>query len=272
MTEAISRWSSPPHPHLLYKRERGRQGERIPSQPTKRRKQSVADQVSANTDRSVPVPIITKIERQKKNVRRASIYVDGEFAIGVHEETLRRFGFRKGDVLDRKTLDELQQAEELLKAKEKAMRLLSHRARSEKEIRDRLKKASHPSSIIDEVAAALKRAGLLDDVAFARMFAHDTMARKPLGRHLLRQLLRTKGVAKEIIENLIEEMYTPETEEDFALTLARKRLARTHLSSRRLSLQESLKLKKRLAGYLVRRGFDWDTVASVMSKLLPNHS
>lgn len=216
--------------------------------------------------------VVTKIERQKKNPRRASIYLDGEYAVGIHEESLARFGLRKGDVLDRKTLDDLKQAEELLRAKEKAMRLLSHHARSEKEIRDRLRRASFRASLVDEVVSALKRSALLDDVAFARMYAHDTMARKPLGKHLLRQQLRAKGVAKETIEPLIEELYTPESEESFALSLAKKRLVRLLPPPRARNHQNLLKEKKRLTDYLVRRGFDWETVSSVVSKLIPNHS
>ncbi|MFQ5798137.1 MAG: RecX family transcriptional regulator [Bacteroidota bacterium] len=216
--------------------------------------------------------LITKIERQKKNARRASIYLDGKFAVGVHEETLTRFGLRKGDTLDGKTLEDLRQAEELFKAKEKAMRLLSYRARSEKEIRDRLKKASYRAPIVDEVVDALTRSGLLDDATFARMYAHDTMARKPFGKQLLRQQLRGRGVAKEIIEKLIAELYTPQTEESFALSLAKKHLVRSLRSPPAKKLQDLVKQKKRLADYLVRRGFDWETVSSVVSKLLPNHS
>ncbi len=216
--------------------------------------------------------VVTKIERQKNNPRRASIYLDGEFAVSVHEESLARFGLRKGDVLDRKILDDLMQAEELLRAKEKAMRLLSHHARSEKEIRDRLRKASFRAIVVNEVISALKRSALLDDVSFARMYAHDTMARKPLGKHLLRQQLRAKGVAKEIIDPLIEKVYTPESEENFAFSLAKKRLVRLLSPPRPRNLQDLLKQKKRLTDYLVRRGFDWETVSSVVSKLIPNHS
>ncbi len=229
-------------------------------------------EVKTQTQPPLSLMVVTKIERQKKNTRRASIYLDGKFAFGVHVDTITQFGLRKGDVLDQKKLEELQKAEELLRAKDKAMRLLSHRARSEKEIRDRLRQASYSSSIIQEVVSALKRSGLLDDVAFARLYAHDTIARKPLGKRLLRRQLRTKGIADETIDRLITELYTPDAEESLALALAKKRLGLSLRLPSTKKQQEWFRQKKRLVDYLVRRGFDWDTATSIATKVLPKQS
>lgn len=218
----------------------------------------------------MPDHTITKIERQKKNKNRTSIFVDGEFAVGIHEETLVRLGLRKGDALDSKSMENLKREEEILTAKEKAARLLSYRARSEKEIRDRLKKKPFKEPVIEETIAALKRSGLVDDAAFARMFAHDAMVRKPLGKHLLRRELRQKGIANEIIDSVIGEVYDEESEEEFAVELTRKYMnKKTGSKKKSTGVQGQLKEKKRLADYLARRGFDWETVSSVLSKVLP---
>ena len=218
----------------------------------------------------MPPHTITAIERQKKNPKRVSIYVDDEFAIGVHIETLAHYGLRKGDSLEEKKLKELERAEELQSAKEKSMRLLGYRARSEKEIRDRLGKKSFNVAVIDETIVALKRSRLLDDAAFARTFAHDAIARKPLGKHLLRRELRQKGIANEIIESVIGEVYDEESEEEFALELTRKYMnKKTGSKKKSTGVQGRMKEKKRLADYLARRGFDWETVSSVLSKVLP---
>jgi regulatory protein len=82
---------------------------------------------------------ITKIERQR-NKPRYTIYLDSGPPLDIHGETLLRFGLRRNDELDDQKLRQLQLEDLFQTAKQKSLRFLSHRPRSEKEIRDRLKK------------------------------------------------------------------------------------------------------------------------------------
>lgn len=210
--------------------------------------------------------VITKIERQKKNPSRISLYIDNEFAIGIHKEVLLKFGFRVGDHLAEKTLREVQESEELYHARESALRLLAYRARSKKEIRDRLKKKKFSEETIKKVLSSLGRSGLINDLEFGRAFAHDKLMRKPMGKGMLKMELRKKGLGKEDVERILSEVYSDEAEGNYALELAIKRLNRFHATYERL---DPMKKKKRLADYLARRGFDWETVARTVERVLP---
>ena len=209
--------------------------------------------------------VITKVERQKKHPSRVSIHIDNEFAIGVHKEVLLQSGLRVGDQVTEKTSNDLKKQEEILKAREGAIRVLSHRARSEKELQDRLRKKGFALETVRKVIDSLARTGLIDDLEFARAFAHDKLLRKPMGKSMLKQHLRQKGISKGIIEQVLSEMYEKDSEDEYALKLARHRLDRFRSSFMKLEL---MKQKKRLADYLARRGFDWETVSKVVERTL----
>jgi regulatory protein len=209
--------------------------------------------------------VITKIDRQKKNPARFSLYLDDEYAIGIHKEVLLKFGLRVRDRISEKTLEELKHAEETRAARESALRLLSYRARSTKELRERLKKKRYSPEAINEVLISLERSGLINDFEFAKAFVHDRLLRKPMGKGLLVQELRKKGIKKETIEDVLAEAYRNDAEDTYACELAAKRMKRAAASFGRL---DPLKRRKRLADYLARRGFDWETVSRALERVL----
>jgi regulatory protein len=208
---------------------------------------------------------ITKIERQKKNPSRFSLSIDDEYAIGIHKEVLLKSGLRSGDSITEKTLDDLKRNEELFHARESALRLLSYRARSKQEIRDRLKKKGISAEIAGAVLHSLESSGLVNDLEFAKAFAHNKLLKKPMGKKMLRLELRRKGINKEMTEQVLSEAYGSDSEEEFALELAKKRAKR---GQGRIGQVERLKQRKRLSDYLAWRGFGWDTVSRTVAKVL----
>ncbi len=204
---------------------------------------------------------ITKIEGQKNNPSRKNIYVDGEFAVGISAETLLRFGLRTGDEIDESRLKALQAAEELQSAKQAALRLLARRPRSEREIRDKLREKEFGDEEIRQAIASLRSAGILDDEAFARTFIRDQLTIRPKGPVALKQKLLLLGIKKEIIDAALEEAFRESSQEEIALEAARKFLRRTAHGDLRSTRQK-------LSAFLSRRGFSWEVIAGVMSKVL----
>ncbi len=78
--------------------------------------------------------------------------------------------------------------------------LLKFRLRSEKEIRLRLKKKKFDSKIIDETAAFLKDKDFINDNNFAHLWLESRLKR-PLGLRRIKEELRQKGIAREIIDS-----------------------------------------------------------------------
>lgn len=203
--------------------------------------------------------VITKIETQKKNPKRKSIYLDDQFAFGLNQETVYRYGLHEGDQLTQKKIDEILKSEQKRKAKEIALNYLSYRARSEKEIKDKLKKKEFPETITDEVLSDLKRLNLVDDFEFACLWIKDRLEHKPKGERVLKLELFKKGIKKEIMEKALREFYPPKTEEvEIAKGLVKKREKRYKNLDKRVA-------QKRIFDFLLRRGFSYDVAREALS-------
>ena len=209
--------------------------------------------------------VITKIERQQRHPHRVNVYVDGEFAFGIHEEVLIKLGLRKGDGLQPQAIKEIESAEEFNLAKEKALRLVSYRLRSEKELRSRLEEKEFHPTIIDRTIEHLRTIGILDDNKFAFAFVNNLLMRKPAGKTLLQRELRSRGIPSETIQHVLQEKLGDQEEQDLALEAVRKLLKRYQSSS---GQTDEKKQRQRIANFLARRGFGWSTINFVLKTLV----
>ena len=82
--------------------------------------------------------VITKIESQKKNQDRVNIYVNNEFFMAIYTELVYSFNLKKGIEIDENNLKNLLKDEMYIKAKNKALNILSKADQSEKKIKEKL--------------------------------------------------------------------------------------------------------------------------------------
>lgn len=202
---------------------------------------------------------ITKIEVQKKKKNRRSLYLNDEFAFGLDAEVVAQFGLQEGDELTQEKINSLLLKEEKKRIKEKAYRYLAGRAHSEKELRTKLVQKGYDQGIVEDVISDLKAQNLVDDEAFALTYVRSRMVNKPAGQILLRRELWQKGIGEEIIEKALQEAYRDKDQLEVARELVKKRRTRYK------DLDHS-KRKKRLADFLVRRGFEWEVVKEVIEE------
>lgn len=152
------------------------------------------------------------------------------------------------------------EAEDPEKCHDRALRLLAYRARSAKEIRERLTRIGFTEVLVEDEVRRLARVGLLDDGAFAAGYAHHAVEVRRVGRRAITVELDRRGIAPAMVEQVTAKL-TPEAEEERALALARKRAAR-------LRDVDVRKAYGRLSGFLFRRGFDGDVVRQVCRQVL----
>jgi regulatory protein len=148
--------------------------------------------------------------------------------------------------------------DELDEAREVALKYLDYAARTSVEVRRRLARSGFDEETMEAVVAELERAGLLDDARFSRDWVADRAGRKRLGRERLVAELRRKGVGREIAEAAVAGM-DREAETTAARELARKRLGSDDPADSAV--------RRRLAAFLQRRGYDWETIEQVFSRL-----
>lgn len=147
---------------------------------------------------------------------------------------------------------------------DKALELLSFRARSESELERRLLRGGHSPSTTASALRRCRELGYLDDRAFALAHVRDRLRLRPKGRRALRSELFRKGVDGELAEAAIDEAFAEAgvDEADLARRLAGKRVEA-------LGNLEVDVARRRLGGYLVRRGFPPPLVRSVVAEALP---
>ena len=198
---------------------------------------------------------ITAIEKQRRR-RRANVYLDGRFTLSLSLGLLTEAGLHEGDALTPQQVDSLRQADVRHQAHEAALRLLAYRPRSEAEIRQRLARRGLPPQVVQETIARLRDQGLLSDAAFARFWVETRDQSSSRGRRLLWQELSAKGIEREIARQAI----APVAEEDAALRAAQKK-------ARHLQGQDYPVFRRRLGDFLLRRGFPYPTVRTIVERL-----
>ncbi|MHB9037725.1 MAG: regulatory protein RecX [Armatimonadota bacterium] len=202
---------------------------------------------------------ITAIETQKKRGYRRSIFVDGKFLVGTHEDVVVALGLGVGQSFDEDRLVETLRAEDSRKARESAFRLLGYRDRSKSEIRKRLIGSDYPEDIVEEVIEQLSRGGLLDDEKFSRDWVNSRTAAKPMGRTRLAWELRSKGVDASTVDEALENL-DEDAELELARSIVEKKLEKADRSDPNL--------KNKLGSFLRRRGFGWEVVNRVINDSL----
>ena len=197
---------------------------------------------------------ITALVAQKKDPNRVNVYLDGKFAFGL--AAIEAIKLKRGQVLSEADIARLQSADDVEKARGKALRFLSNRPRSEWEVRQNLQKAGYEAGTIDQVLERLRGVGLLDDAAFVRYWIDNRMQFKPRGALALRQELRRKGVDREVIDTVLGEV-----DHDDGSAATRSALA---IAGRYRNLPRQAFAQK-LSTYLLRRGFDYETVRDAVN-------
>lgn len=144
--------------------------------------------------------------------------------------------------------------------REAAFRLLAVRARSARELRQRLRLKSFPPDLIDETLADFQSKGYQSDDEFARLFASEKWTNSGWGPSRVRRELGAKGIAPDLIDRVVGETYGEVDLVAGILPLARKRWR----SAASLPLD---KRRNRLTGFLQRRGYDWEIIGRVLEQL-----
>ena len=141
------------------------------------------------------------------------------------------------------------------RAKKRAMHLLEQQDRTEKQLRDKLFLNDYPEECIDMAIDYVKQYNYLNDVRYAECFVR--LGQEKYSKTQLCQKLLTKGIKKEIIYRVLEDLY--ETDED---TLIYSLLAKRHYDADKCDDKEF----NRTYQYLLRRGFASRDILKAMKK------
>ena len=207
------------------------------------------------------MPTITKISEQKRRENRRNVYLDGAFAFGVNLNVVAKFRLREGQSLTDDEVTEIERGEVRQECFDRAMRLLEGRLHSRSELKRKLARHEYGEAVIEGVLNDLQRLNYVDDARFAKSKALSAAQHKHHGkRRAMMELLRS-GVKGQIAKTALDEVYDATDPVAEARTLAEKQATR-------LKRLEPAVARRRLAGMLQRRGFDYDAIKPVIDAVL----
>ena len=143
-----------------------------------------------------------------------------------------------------------------------ALRYLSYRDRTKKEVTDHLAKKGFPAIEVQSTVSELARLGYLNDERFALHFGRTRMEGKHFGRRRLAMEMKKRGLAEDTVERALDALAEEIDEWALALKAGEKKLST-------LGGLDADKKRRRLAHHLERRGFATDTVYKVVRELTP---
>jgi regulatory protein len=131
--------------------------------------------------------------------------------------------------------------------------------RTEAELRRLMQQRVEPgergAAVIAAVIVRLKEHGYLDDQSFAETYARLRQENEKLGQRRVRQALGQKGVAQQIVNEVIDARYGETNEEA---------LAREHLERKHIRKPENEKETARVMRRLVAAGFSTGVIYKIL--------
>jgi len=159
-------------------------------------------------------------------------------------------------LLSAERIEVLTRSDQLHRCFNAAVLYLSYRPRSEPELRERLHRRGFNGDSVEAVITRLKEQGFVDDVAFAQFWRDNRESFSPRSQWLTKLELRRKGVAEDIIDQVVAAIDDEESAYQAALRKARS-----------LPQSDYQRFRRRLGEHLKRRGFSYGVINHTINRL-----
>ncbi len=144
-----------------------------------------------------------------------------------------------------------------MNCKDYAVKILSIKDRTEKELRDKLREKKYPEDEIDGAVEDMKGYGYIDDARYAARFAADGFNLRGHGSARIKTDLIKKGVSRDIVDSVLEQNQTDPRERI-------REVLKVRFSSADLS---NPKERNRILGFFSRRGYSYRDVIGVINDI-----
>ena len=175
----------------------------------------------------------------------------------ITEDTIVRFMLSRDKVISKEELTEIQDFAQFSYGKNLALYHLSFKARTEKEVREYLKKYDIEDTIANQVIANLKDENWINDRQYTYAIINANQLSGDKGPYLLSQKIAQKGVPKSTIENVLK---------DFDFTEVAQRVAEKLLKKYTGKLPARA-LQEKIIQNLTNKGFSYSDAKSAFDNL-----
>ena len=191
---------------------------------------------------------ITELKQGVKNPNRVNVFVDGKYEFSLDVAQVVDFKIKVGMEISPEQLLEFKKASEFGKLYQRALEKALTRPHSEREMRDYLCRKIYEKKLdkeyIDRIIGRLIEKKYLSDFEFAKWYVENRFVKKGVSLKRLKMELMKKGVAAEIIDEVLDSSERND-EEEILKIIAKKRAKYDD---------------EKLVQYLCRQGFSYQLV------------
>jgi len=203
--------------------------------------------------------IITALKSQV-NPNRTSVFIDGQFAVGIWTDIAQKEQLYVGQRLSEEDLNSLLDIEQRQRVRSVALQYLAYAPRTEAQVRERLHLKGYSIQTIVAVIEELIELGYIDDQTYAMDYAKARFEHKGYGPSRIHRELINDGVSEELVTEAIAASATNEVFAQHAKQLAE------HFKDR---VKGTLpQRKKKLIAYLTRRGYGYSLAKELVHDVL----
>lgn len=191
--------------------------------------------------------------------KRSKVFIDGEFAFVMYKGEFREYGIKLDAEITDEVYDSILTVLLPKRATKRAMNLLQKRDYTEAKLREKLAEGLYPEEAVDAAIDYVKSYHYLDDERFARDYITYHMSTKSKNRIV--QDLNNKGIKKDILIPIIEELYEEEDSDPEASQIE------ALLQKKHYSKDLEYKEQQKIIAFLLRRGYSLDKVKHVINSI-----
>ena len=203
---------------------------------------------------------LTDIQIDEETPSHRILFLDGVHFDSIDADCIPKLGLRVGLEIEVEVLQKLIQADEGMRAKNYALELLSSQSYSKNQMIYQLRQKGFGTEAIDITLEDLEQLGHIKDENFAKKWVVRRQRSKPKGKRMLAHELANQSIDKTTVDRVLAGIHDSE-ETNIALQLAQKQVKRYQSLAPEVA-------KRRLHGFLLRRGFDYETIQNVIERVL----
>ena len=199
--------------------------------------------------------VVTDIKPVTK--QKFQIEIDGQPAFVVYKGELFRYHLEKDREIEEETYAEIVDEVLTKSAKLRAMHLLQKMDRTRWELERKLQESGYPQIVVQRALSYVESFHYIDDKRYAAMYIQSQKTKK--GKARIKMELMRKGVPAEFITEVFAETEDEENTKDTIRSLIKKKCSHPD--------EMDEKEKRKLYGFLLRRGFSSSDILSVFREI-----
>lgn len=203
------------------------------------------------------MPDYKVIEVVPFNKKKYKVLMEGTetATLSLYLSDLRKFDIREENIISEEKYHLL---EEILynRGKERVLYYLKDSDKTSYQIKKKLKEGLYPAGIIEQILQFLTSYGYVDDLRYAHQYVFYNQDKKSIQR--IKNDLKVKGIAGEYINIVLAELENTDNSDNPQIELIRKSI------KKKIKNDMDLKYKNKIVMSLVRKGFNYEDVISVL--------